>query len=150
MNLTQREFEERRIALYEREVKSREKQAEALETIARRLFVSAQETTQKTSQPKLSFEKRVEIGRKVAALRINAEGSSGVAWWKIREKLNIGNNEFHKWIRPEDHFKEAVVKRIESFEGGWECHVDLERLCGFEPTGEWLDRIKACKPRRKI
>ena len=43
MNLAQKEFEERRLALYEREVEAREKQAEALETIARRLFVSAQD-----------------------------------------------------------------------------------------------------------
>ena len=53
----------------------------------------------------------------------------------------------HEVIRREAHFKESVVERIESFEGGWECHGDLTVLCGFEPTGEWLDRIEACKPR---
>jgi hypothetical protein len=88
----------------------------------------------------------VEIGHKVAELRINAAGSEGIAWRKIRERLELKNNEFHNGIRLEDHFKESVVQRIESFKRGWECQVDLERLCGFKPTGEWLDRIEACRP----
>ena len=96
----------------------------------------------------MKLEDRIEIGRKVAVLRINAEGSKGMAWRKIREKLGLKNDEFHKGIRLEDHFKESVVERIESFEGGWECQGDLTYLCGFEPTGEWLDRIEACKPRK--
>ena len=93
-----------------------------------------------------TLEDRVEIGRKVAELRINAAGSTGIAWRKIRERLGLRNNEFHKVIRLEDHFKESVLERIESFKGGWECQVDLERLCGFKPTGKWLDRIEACRP----
>ena len=93
-----------------------------------------------------TLEYRVEIGRKVAELRINAAGSRGIAWWKIRERLELNYNEFHKAIRLEDHFKESVLERIESFKGGWECQVDLKRLCGFEPTGEWLNRIEACRP----
>ena len=93
-----------------------------------------------------TLEDRVEIGHKVAELRINAAGSEGMAWWKIRERLELTNNEFHNGIRLEDHFKESVVERIESFKRGWECQVDLERLCGFKPTGEWLDRIEACRP----
>ena len=115
-------------------------------------------STRKTIQPKLSIaekfrasttlEDRVEIGRKIAELRINATGSRGMAWKLIRQELNLRNDEFHEVIRKEDHFKESVVKRIESFEGGWECQGNLTVLCGFEPTGEWLDRIEACKPRR--
>jgi hypothetical protein len=93
-----------------------------------------------------TLEDRVEIGHKVAELRINAAGSEGIAWRKIRERLELKNNEFHNGIRLEDHFKESVVQRIESFKRGWECQVDLERLCGFKPTGEWLDRIEACRP----
>ena len=93
-----------------------------------------------------TLEDRVEIGRKVAELRINAAGSKGIAWRKIRERLGLKNNEFHNGIRLEDHFRESVVKRIESFEDGWECQVDLTVLCGFEPTGEWLDRIETCRP----
>ena len=96
----------------------------------------------------------MEIGRKVAALRINAEGSKGMAWHKICEELrrteglHLEQEDLREVIRREDHFKESVIERIESFEGGWECQVDLTVLCGFEPTGEWLDQIEACKPRR--
>ena len=93
-----------------------------------------------------TLEDRVEIGREVTELRINATGSKGMAWRKIRERLGLRNNEFHNGIRLEDHFKESVVERIESFKSGWECQVDLTVLCGFKPTGEWLDRIEACRP----
>ena len=101
-----------------------------------------------------TLEERETIGRMVAALRINAEGSKGMAWWKIREELrrtdglHLKQEDLREVIRHEDHFKESVVERIESFEGGWEYQGDLTVLCGFEPIGEWLDRIEACKPRR--
>lgn len=102
----------------------------------------------KTKQPKTSktLEDRVEIGRKVAELRINAAGSKPLAWKKIREKLGLNNDEFHKVIRLEDHFKESVVERIESFEDGWEYGGKLKVLLGFEPVGELANRIEACKP----
>ena len=101
-----------------------------------------------------TLEERETIGHKVAALRINAEGSKGMAWREIRkelrrtEGLHLKQEDLREVIRREDHFRESVVERIESFEGGWECQGDLTVLCGFEPTGEWLDRIEACKPRR--
>lgn len=116
-----------------------------------------------TSDPKSStakkfreantLEDRVEIGRKVAALRINAAGSSGMAWRKIREELrrteglHLKQEDLREVIRREDHFKESVVECIESFEGGWECQGDLTVLCGFEPVGELANRIEACKPK---
>ena len=112
----------------------------ALSTIAERFLA------------RTTLEERVEIGRKVAALRINAEGAKGMAWWKIRaelrrtERLHLKQEDLREVIRREDHFKESIVERIESFEGGWECQVDLTVLCGFEPIGEWLDRIEVCKP----
>lgn len=99
-----------------------------------------------------TLEERETIGRKVAALRIDAEGSKGVAWREIREELrrreglHLKQEDLREVIRREDHFKESVVERIESFEGGWECQSDLTVLCGFEPTGAWIDRIEACKP----
>ena len=93
-----------------------------------------------------SLEDRVEVGRKVAELRINATGSKPLAWRDIRQKLNLKNDEFHKVVRLEDHFKESVVQRIESFQGGWEYKGKLHVLLGFEPTGELLQRIEACKP----
>ncbi len=109
-----------------------------------------------TSEPKSSIaekfraantlEDRVEIGRKVAELRINASGSKGLAWRDIRERLRLKNDEFHKVVRLEDHFRESIVKRIESFEDGWEYSGKLESLLGFKPVGELANRIEACKP----
>ena len=100
-------------------------------------------------QPKTlkTLEDRVEIGRKVAELRINAAGSKPLAWEKIREKLGLRYDEFHKGIRLEDHFQESVVERIESFEDGWEYGGKLEVLLGFEPAVELANRIEACKPK---
>ncbi len=110
-----------------------------------------------TSEPKSStaekfraantLEDRVEIGRKVAELRINASGSKGLAWRDIRERLGLKNDEFHKVVRLEDHFRESVVERIESFEDGWEYSGKLESLLGFKPVGELANRIEACKPK---
>ena len=109
-----------------------------------------------TSEPKSSIAKkfraantledRVEIGRKVAELRINASGSKGLAWSEIRERLGLKIDEFHKGVRLEDHFHESVVERIESFKDGWEYSGELESLLGFKPVGELANRIEACKP----
>ena len=125
-----------------------------LKQIADRLGISLYTelfpSTEETSRAVNTLEDPVEIGRKVAELRINPEGAEGMAWRKIREQLGLTRNQFHKGIRSKHHFKESVVERIESFKGGWECHVNLERLCGFKPTGEWIDRIERCKPRRNL
>ncbi len=94
-----------------------------------------------------NLDDRKEIGRKVAELRINSAGSKPMSWRRIREKLGIKNDEFHKGIRLEDHFRESVVERIESFEGGWEYRGKLKSLLGFEPVGELKSRIEACKPK---
>ncbi len=94
-----------------------------------------------------NLDDRKEIGRKVAELRINSAGSKPMSWRRIREKLRIKNDEFHKGIRLEDHFRESVVERIESFEGGWEYRGKLKSLLGFEPVGELKSRIEACKPK---
>ena len=109
-----------------------------------------------TSEPKSStaekvraantLEDRVEIGRKVAELRINASGSKGLAWREIRKRLGLKNDEFHKGVRLEDHFRKSVVERIESFKDGWEYSGKLESLLGFKPVGELANRIEACKP----
>ncbi len=117
-------------------------------------------STQKVSEPKPSIaekfraantlEDRVEIGRKVAELRINAQGSRPMSWCRIREKLGLKNDEFHKVVRLEDHFQESVVERIESFEGGWKYSGKLNVLLRFEPVGELANRIEACKLAPKI
>ena len=117
-------------------------------------------STRKVSEPKPSIaekfraantlEDHVEIGRKVAELRINASGSKPLAWKKIRKKLGLKNDEFHKGIRLEDHFKESVVERIESFKGGWQYSGQLNVLLGFEPVGELANRIEACKLAPKV
>ena len=117
-------------------------------------------STRKVSEPKSSIaekfraantlEDRVEIGRKVAELRINAQGSRPMSWRRIREKLGLKSDEFHKVVRLEDHFQESVVERIESFEGGWQYSGKLNVLLGFEPVGELANRIEACKPAPKV
>ena len=100
----------------------------------------------------MALEERKEIGRKIAELRINPAGSKGwnsalMPWRKIREQLGIEHDDFHKKIRLEDHYEEACVERIESFKDGWEYYrKDLARHLGFEPEGELLERIDACKP----
>ena len=96
-----------------------------------------------------SLDERKEIGRQVAELRINSTGSKP-SWRSIRTKLGLKNDEFHKVIRLEDHFRESVVERIESFEDGWQYDGKLEVLLGFEPLGELLERIEACKPTPKV
>ena len=114
-------------------------------------------SARKTSEPKPStaekfreantLDDRVEIGCQVAELRINAAGSKPMSWARIRAKLDLKNDEFHKVVRLESHFHESVVERIESFEDGWEYNGKLEVLLGFEPVGELANRIEACKPK---
>ena len=150
------EMEAEWVEMDERRIKEVSERDERIKTLSEQLTKSENPLKNERSpiaerfQERTPLEDPVEIGRKVAELRINPEGAEGIAWWKIREQLGLTRNQFHKGIRCEDHFKESIVERIESFEGGWECHVNLERLCGFEPTGEWLDRIEACKPRRNL
>ena len=93
------------------------------------------------------IDPRKEIERKIAELRINPAGSRGMPWWKIRKKLGLKYNQLNRFSRDDDHFKESMVERIESFEGGWEYNGILEVLLGFEPEGELLNRIEACKPK---
>lgn len=93
-----------------------------------------------------TLEERKEIGRKIAELRINEAGSKGMAWWKIRKQLGLKHDAFHEVIRLEDHFKESMVERIESFEYGWDYNGILERHLGFKPEGELLKRIEARDP----
>lgn len=116
----------------------------AYSRVSRTEALGAQKANRDPLEP---AETQKEIGRKVAELRINAAGSKPPSWRSIREKLNLGNDEFHKGIRLEHHFRESIVERIESFEDGWECKGKLEILLGFEPVGELAKRIEACKPK---
>ena len=84
---------------------------------------------------------RDEVARKVVELRINATGSRPLAWRKIRERLGLHNDHFHKVIRVSDGYRKAVIDRIKSLraqEGGWEYSGNLERLTGIELTEEEL------------
>ena len=116
----------------------------AYSRVSRTEALGAQKANRDPLEP---AETQKEIGRKVAELRINATGSKPPSWRSIREKLNLGNDEFHKGIRLEHHFHESVVERIESFEDGWECKGNLKVLLGFTPVGELAKRIQACKPK---
>ena len=84
---------------------------------------------------------RDEVARKVVELRINATGSKPLAWRKIRERLGIHNDHFHKVIRLSEGYRKAVIDRIKSLraqDGGWEYSGNLERLTGIELTEEEL------------
>ena len=84
-------------------------------------------------------EERNVMASKVAALRINEEGSKPIAWRKIRETLGLKNEEFHKVIRVSDAWKQVVIARIihlKAQEGGWEYNGKLEVLTGIEGFSE--------------
>ena len=84
---------------------------------------------------------RNQVAVEVAKMRINATGSKPLAWRKIREKLGLKNDEFHKVIRPSSGYRAAVIDRIKSLkaqEGGWEYSGNLERLTGIPITEEEL------------
>ena len=79
------------------------------------------------------------VAVKVVELRINATGSKPMAWRKIREKLGLKNNEFHKDIRLSAGYRKAVItriKRLKAREEGWEYSGDLSRLTGIDDITE--------------
>ena len=82
-----------------------------------------------------------EIAVKVAEMRINASGSKPMSWRRIREKLSLKHDEFHKGIRLSAGYRKAVIDRIKSLkaqEGGWEYSGKLESLTGIEITEKEL------------
>ena len=88
-----------------------------------------------------TVEDRDGIAAKVVELRINATGSKPLAWKKIREKLGLKENQFHKVIRHSEGYRRAVIQRIKSLkaqEGGWEYNGKLEVLTGIELTEKEL------------
>ncbi len=88
-----------------------------------------------------TVEDRDSIAAKVVELRINASGSRPLSWRKIREKLGLKEDQFHKVIRPSEGYREAVIQRIKSLkarEGGWEYNGKLEVLTGIELTEKEL------------
>lgn len=85
---------------------------------------------------------RNEIAVKVVELRINEEGSKPIAWKKIREKLGLKEDPFHKVIRPSEGYRTAVIERIKSLkstEGGWEYNGKLSVLTGIEDIENYLE-----------
>ena len=78
---------------------------------------------------------RNEVAVKVVELRINASGSRGLAWKKIRERLNLEHDQFHEVIRLSDGYRAAVIDRIKALkasEEGWEYNGKIENLTGIE------------------
>lgn len=88
-----------------------------------------------------TVEDRDSIAAKVVELRINATGSRPLAWKKIREKLGLKNDQFHKVIRHSEGYRKAVIQRIKFLkaqEDGWEYNGTLEVLTGIELTEKEL------------
>ena len=82
-----------------------------------------------------------EVAVKVVEMRINASGSKPMSWRRIREKLGLKNDQFHKDIRHSAGYRKAVIDRIKSLkaqEGGWEYSGKLKALTGIEITEEEL------------
>ena len=82
-------------------------------------------------------EARNDLATKVAELRINASGSKPLSWRRIRDRLGLKNDEFHKVIRLSAGYREAVINRIKSLkssEEGWEYSGKIEVLTGIELT----------------
>ena len=84
---------------------------------------------------------RNEVAVKVVEMRINASGSKPMPWRRIREKLGLKNDQFHRGIRHSVGYRKAVIdriKRLKAQEGGWEYSGKLEVLTGIEITEEEL------------
>ena len=120
-----------------------------LESTSRRLSEPKKSVSDKYREEN-TLSDRIKTGEDVAELRINSSGSKPMSWSKIRQKLQLKNDEFHKVIRLEDHFMESCIKRIESFSEGWFYEGKISVLLGFEPDPEQLARIEARKPLEKI
>ena len=78
---------------------------------------------------------RDAVAVKVVEMRINAAGSKGMSWRRIREKLGLRNDEFHKVLRPSKGYRKAVIDRIKQLKSrpeGWEYSGKLEVLTGIQ------------------
>ena len=132
-------------------------QAEKNDIAARLAAVQDLFTTATLGKPKIQSiadryradtteEQRNEIAVKVAELRINSSGSKPLSWRKIRERLGLKNDQFHKVIRHSSGYLTAVVERIkalESAEGGWEYNGKLDVLTGIPDFKKIRERVEA-------
>ncbi len=111
-------------------------QVEVRKQLKKKSSVSERYTTDTTE------DERNEVAVKVAKLRINASGSKPLSWRRIREKLGLKNDQFHKVIRLSPGYRTAVIERIKSLkasEEGWEYSGKLEVLTGIELTESELE-----------
>ena len=86
-------------------------------------------------------EDRDSVAVKVANIRINATGSKPMSWKKIRERLGLKLDEFHKIIRHSEGYREAVINRIKTLkaqQGGWTYNGKMDVLTGIDLTEEEL------------
>ena len=82
-----------------------------------------------------TIDERDEVAIKVVELRINSLGSKPLAWRRIRERLGLKNEQFHKVVRLSDGYRAAVIARITHLkqqEGGWEYNGKLDVLTGID------------------
>jgi hypothetical protein len=91
--------------------------------------------------PETTETDRDSVAAKVVEMRINSSGSKPMSWRRIREKLGLKNDQFHKVIRPSEGYRKAVIQRIKKLraqDGGWEYSGKLDVLTGIELTEEEL------------
>ena len=109
-----------------------------LKTSEKRLTTTSNQFATATTEKEAD---RDEVAVKVVEMRINSSGSKPMSWRRIREKLGLKHDQFHKGIRHSAGYRKAVIDRIKSLkaqEGGWEYSGKLEVLTGIEITEEEL------------
>ncbi len=110
-----------------------------LEEITVESLTESVEGISETTATETTEKDRNDIAVQVVELRINAAGLKPLAWKRIREKLGLKHNQFHKDIRPSAGYRKAVIDRIKSLkaqEGGWEYSGKLDNLTGIDDISE--------------
>ena len=77
-------------------------------------------------------EERNEIAEKVASKRIIFDSEMPLSWAKIRQQLDLKNDDFHKVIRVSESYRQCVEELLQKqLDKGWWCKGDLDILAGF-------------------
>lgn len=90
-------------------------------------------------------EERIQTAKKIAELRIDPNAERTMSWKNIREHEDVilTSDQFHKLIRPEEYYQEAVLERLSDLiEDGWVYTGSLTTLCGFEVPSDISDAME--------